>query len=150
MAKQTETAEPKRPVAAAGGDSSLDEIREILFGVQARKSEERFERTEKRIVDETLILRQDVRARFERLETFLNDELAKTAERITSERTARIAELSKLSDDLRSLIRETALLLKDSAVDRRSFGELLQDLGARLVQGGADVPKEVAPLKKVG
>lgn len=83
------------------GAGSLDKVRDILFGAQARDADRRFARLEERIAKETTDLKDDVRKRIGALEQFVKREFESFAERFKAEHEARSDADKELSRDLR-------------------------------------------------
>ena len=71
------------------GAASLDKVRDILFGAQARDADRRFARLEERIARESAELKDDVRKRLSALEQFVKRELESLTDRVKSEQGAR-------------------------------------------------------------
>jgi hypothetical protein len=92
---------PGAPDQAAG--ASLDKVRDILFGVQAREFERRFARLEERLTRETHELKEDVRRRLEALETYARHENEALAEQIRTEQSARVDAGRNLSAEIASV-----------------------------------------------
>jgi hypothetical protein len=87
--------------ADESGAGSLDKVRDILFGAQARDADRRFARLEERIARETAELKDDVRKRLGALEQFVKREFESLAERFKTEHDARTDADKDLSRDLR-------------------------------------------------
>ena len=88
---------------AAGG--SLDKVRTILFGAQAREYEKRFNRLEERLVKETSDLKDEVRQRFDSLESFIKREVESLSDRLKSEHNDRSDSVQELSHGLAEMAR---------------------------------------------
>src|SRR5512143_3235501 len=75
-------------VQAAGGElagaGSLDKVREILFGSQAREYDKRLAGLELRIAKEAADLRADLKRRFDSLETYIKGEIESLTGRMKS------------------------------------------------------------------
>ncbi len=103
---KNDTHHQPRPVAdgkATGDDpgaGSLDKVRDILFGQQARDADKRFARLEERIVQETNDLKEDVRKRLSMLEQFVKREVESLADRLKTEHDARTDADKELSREL--------------------------------------------------
>jgi hypothetical protein len=88
-----------------GGAASLDKVRDILFGAQAREYERRLIRLEERLAKETADLRDDMRQRLEVLEAFVRRESESLADRLTRERDERTAGARDLSAEIKDVAR---------------------------------------------
>lgn len=103
--QQTRAARAAAPEGKAPADEpgagSLDKVRDILFGAQARDADRRFARLEERIAKETADLKDDVRKRLGALEQFVKGEFESLAERFKAEHDARSDADKELSRDLR-------------------------------------------------
>ena len=88
------------PADQAGG--SVDKIRDILFGPQAKNYEARFARLEETLARESNDLKETMKRRLESLEGFFKKETETLAARIKSERDERTEALRSLSHDLKS------------------------------------------------
>ncbi|HET7617323.1 MAG TPA: hypothetical protein VFK20_02350 [Vicinamibacterales bacterium] len=93
-----DTSTPAGPDQGAG--ASLDKVRDILFGVQAREFERRFARLEERLTRETHELKEDVKRRLEALETYARHENEALAEQIRNEQAARVDAGRNLSAEI--------------------------------------------------
>lgn len=89
---------------AAGG--SLDKIREILFGTQAREYEKRFNRLEERLMKESADLREDVKKRFDALETYIRKELESLTDRLKAEQNERDESTQELSNVIQAVAKD--------------------------------------------
>lgn len=134
---------------------NLDKVREILFGAQVRESEKRQQRHEERILKELSDIREDIRRRYESLDTFVRQELDSLSERVAAERAQRLEsqeatsrehkeysstiqkklvtadeQLSKVQRDLRQQILDSSTR---SAEDLRVRSEEISSLVSRAV-----------------
>jgi hypothetical protein len=80
---------------------NVDKIREILFGSQMREYEKRFARLEERMVKASEALREDVKKRFDALESYLGQELEALGQRLKAEKTERGEALHDLTREAR-------------------------------------------------
>jgi DNA repair exonuclease SbcCD ATPase subunit len=87
------------------GNDSLEKIREILFGEQVRETEKRFARQEERLLRESTDLREDVKKRFESLETYIKKEVESLMEQLKGERDERLESIKQLSGDLKDAVK---------------------------------------------
>lgn len=114
-------------VDAAGGN--IDKIRDILFGVQMRDYDKRFNRLEERLLKENADLRDESRKRFDALEQYVKQEVKALGERITAEKSQRGEDVKELEKGLKDLTRnfEKKTTQMDEAV-AKGQSELRQNL----------------------
>jgi len=87
--------------APAEDVSSLEQIRDILFGRQMSAYEERFSLLEKRILVATEVLRQEVGERLDSLDAYIREETDGMGRRITQERDVRTVAVEELIASVR-------------------------------------------------
>lgn len=87
--------------APAEDVSSLEQIRDILFGRQMSAYEERFSLIEKRILVATEVLRQEVWERLDYLDAYIREEVDGMGRRITQERDVRTVAVEELIASVR-------------------------------------------------
>jgi len=110
---------------------NVDKIRDILFGSQMRDYEKRFTRLEERMVKASEALREEVKKRFDSLETYVGQELEALGQRLKAEKAER-------GEALKELTRETRDTSK--AQDKRmshldeQLAEAQSELRARLLE----------------
>jgi hypothetical protein len=85
------------------GANSLDKVRDILFGSQARDYEKRFARLEERLTKESSDLKNDVKRRFDMLESYIKRELETLGERLRGEQNERHDATTQLSGDVKQM-----------------------------------------------
>ena len=106
--------------AEAGGTASLDKVREILFGSQARDYDKRFARLEDRFVKESNDLKDEVRRRFDSLEIYIKKELESIGDRLRTEQGERresdSAILREVKERSEAFVRKTEQL--DEMINR--------------------------------
>lgn len=135
-----ETLSPSQNTPSAetsGGEGqSLDKIREILFGTQARRFDQRMEQLEERLIAECREVRQDAQQRLEALEVFVKKELSALSERLSEEGKARGAQ----NQAARRELEESAGRL----------GQELEAVNERLRSGQRELREEIlAQAKKL-
>jgi hypothetical protein len=81
--------------------TSVEQIRDILFGRQMSAYEERFSLLEKRIVEATEALRQEIRERLDSLDAYIRKEVDGMGRRITQERDVRTVAVEELIASVR-------------------------------------------------
>lgn len=122
-------------VQAAGGElagaGSLDKVREILFGSQAREYDKRLAGLELRIAKEAADLRADLKRRFDSLETYIKGEIESLTGRLKSEQNERQQTIAGLSNELKELLRNadrrTSELDESVSKSNREFRQQLLD-----------------------
>jgi hypothetical protein len=92
-----ESADPQRKAGA----ESLDKVRDILFGAQSRDYEKRFTRLEERLIKESADLRDELRRRFDSLETYVKKEIESLGGRLKAEQDSRGESLKDLARELK-------------------------------------------------
>src|SRR6516165_3498440 len=84
---------------AANGElregANVDKIRDILFGANMREYEKRFARLEERLTKSSDALREDLKKRFDSLETFVREEMESLNQRLKTEKTERTESLKE-------------------------------------------------------
>jgi hypothetical protein len=100
MAEPPKAAAPKKGGPETG--ESLDKIRDILFGNQAREYDRRFGTVEEQLRQEAANLRQEVSRRMDALEGYFKKEVTALLDRIKKEQADREAAAKSLSADLDS------------------------------------------------
>jgi uncharacterized phage infection (PIP) family protein YhgE len=131
---------PKPVVAAEDSDGeragNVDKIRDILFGSQMRDYDRRFARFEERLLKESSDLREDVKRRFESLETFVKSEIESLHERIQKEQTERIDALKEVArqaqESQRGWEKKTAQIEEQLGKAQRDLRQQLLDESKRL------------------
>ncbi len=99
---EAQEAETGRPDEAPVEDvSSVEQIRDILFGRQMSAYEERFSLLEKRILVATEVLRQEVWERLDYLDAYIREEVDGMGRRITQERDVRTVAVEELIASVR-------------------------------------------------
>jgi DNA repair exonuclease SbcCD ATPase subunit len=99
------------------GAGSLDKVRDILFGAQSREYEKRIGRLEERIIKEASDLRNELRTRFDALESYIKGEIESLTHAQKTEQDARTDSVAGLSRELKDL--NGALDRKSSQLDER-------------------------------
>jgi hypothetical protein len=120
------------PPAEASGQGNVEQIRDILFGVQMRDYERRFSNLEARLTQEAAMLRDDIRARFDALEVQMRQQFNALSESLGNERDNRTGAVNKVNDDVR--------VLRDDAADRRALAAMFTEIARRLEGGNGSAP----------
>lgn len=114
----TETNSTPAPEPEVDAGSNVDKIRDIIFGSQMRDYEQRFGRLEERLLKESRELRDEMKRRFDALETYVKQEIETQTKQLRDERRERTDADGELTDELRST--KTAL--------ERRLGRLQEEL----------------------
>lgn len=121
---------PQRGARAQGGES-LDKVRDILFGSQAREYEKRFTRLEERLLKEASDLRDELRKRFETLESYTRKEVESLAARLKAEneqRTESARDISRHLDEASGALQKKTSELDDHlTATQRALREQILD-----------------------
>ncbi len=134
--KNAEDSSPARkPQASAGKGNdkvdagSMDQIRDILFGNQARDYENRFSKMEQTLVRESAELKDELLKRIDALETYIKQEIKDINERIKNESNDRAdshqAIRREMKDGFESI---TKKLLKDEENLSKKSTELREQI----------------------
>lgn len=103
MDRKVET--PAQPRMGDAGES-LDKVRDILFGAQAREFENRFAQLEAELLQQTNEAREDAHRRLEALEVQLKQEARQLMDRIKAENAERNETIKVLSNELKQLTKQ--------------------------------------------
>jgi uncharacterized phage infection (PIP) family protein YhgE len=91
--------------AAGNGDiregANVDKIRDILFGSQMRDYDKRFVRLEERLAKAADALRDDLKKRFDSLESFVQQEVESLHQRLKTEKSERVETLKEFTRETR-------------------------------------------------
>ena len=80
---------------------NVDKIRDILFGSQMRDYDKRFMRLEERLAKAADALRDDLKKRFDSLESFVQQEVESLHQRLKTEKTERVDAIKELTRETR-------------------------------------------------
>lgn len=106
MADETSSGDAATRAQTVSADlsaGSLDKVRDILFGAQAREYEKRLVRLEERLVKESAEARAEMKKRFDALEAYIKSEVEALTARGQAEKSARTESLNALSGNLNTL-----------------------------------------------
>jgi CHASE3 domain sensor protein len=81
--------------------ANVDKIRDILFGSQMRDYDKRFGRLEERLAKAADALRDDLKKRFDSLESFVQQEVESIHQRLKTEKSERVEALKELTRETR-------------------------------------------------
>ncbi|MDR1308368.1 MAG: hypothetical protein LBL95_00425 [Deltaproteobacteria bacterium] len=105
-------------------DSSMVQVRELLFGAQLKDMEMRFRRQEERLLREISEVKESLRSRLDSLENFMKSEVGSLLNKLKEERDEREAviktEQRDRQEEVKAEARERAELL---AAERRELQE---------------------------
>jgi DNA repair exonuclease SbcCD ATPase subunit len=120
--------------------ANVDKIRDILFGSQMRDYEKRFVRLEERLAKASDALRDDLKKRFDSLESFVQQEVEALGQRLKTEKTER-------ADTLKELTRETRESAKSLEKKLSQLEEQISaaqgELRARLLEQSKSLGSEI-------
>lgn len=128
------TAETTGNAGEVGETKSLNKIRDILFGSQAKEYDQRIERLEARLLENAESLRGEVTRRLDALEEFAKKELASLTGRVRSEAEAREELEAVQADEIKS----TA----------RTLGKKIATLTDQLTEGQRELRAELLAQSK--
>ena len=109
------------------GAGNVEQIRDILFGVQMRDYEKRFSALEARLTKEAADLREDIRARFETLEQAMRQQFAGLTESLTHERQHRTGAVQEVTDHVRALTQDVETRAAHLDTQARTNHDALRD-----------------------
>ena len=81
--------------------ANVDKIRDILFGSQMRDYDKRFMRLEERLAKAADALRDDLKKRFDSLESFVQQEVESIHQRLKTEKSERVEAIKELAREMR-------------------------------------------------
>jgi DNA anti-recombination protein RmuC len=123
-AAQTSSAPPP-------AESSLDQIRDILFGAVVRDTDKKLARLEERLLKEQEELKEDAQRRCESLEVFVKQEMESLAERLHAEHNTRDQALRALTQELKEAVsgfeKRTTQLDEQTAKAQRELRQQILD-----------------------
>ena len=140
-------AEPQAPkpapasvpdIADAG---SMDKIRDILFGNQARDYDKRFTRMESQLNREAAELRQELLKRVDTLESYIKQEIKDINARIKNENNERTEGDAQLQKDLKEMF-ET--LSKKLHQEEENLAERSADLREQILEQSKQLSDEIS------
>lgn len=86
-----------------GEISSLDKVREILFGGQMRELEKKITRLEERLLKECNSLRNETKKRLDYLENYIKNEIEAVNDQVKSEQSKREEAITTLSEEQKNI-----------------------------------------------
>ena len=154
MSKQNEN--PSEAAANGGGQNvenldrtgNVDKIRDILFGSQMRDYDKKFAKLEERLLKESADLREDLKRRFDSLESFMKSEVVMLSDAQKAERGARDEALKglgeKMGETAKAFDRRAAQTEEQSGKAQRDLRQLILDETKRLAEEIAQKHSSVA------
>jgi len=88
--------------------SSVDRIRDIIFGNQMQDYDHRFKRLEERILQEIQELRENTSNRLDSIETFIKKEVESLNDRIKAEQDKRAESVNKVAKELKDAVKSVS------------------------------------------
>jgi DNA repair exonuclease SbcCD ATPase subunit len=119
---------------------NVDKIRDILFGSQMRDYEKRFVRLEERLAKASDALRDDLKKRFDSLESFVQQEMEALGQRLKTEKSERAEALKELTRETRDSAK--SLEKKLSALEEQ-LSSAQGDLRARILEQSKSLGNEI-------
>jgi len=150
--------QPSAAELAEGG--SIDKIRDILFGSQSRDFEKKVARLEERLTKESVDLRDEIKRRFDSLESYAKKELESLGDRLKTEQSERLEVLKELSREVKetskSLEKKVAQLDDQAVKSQRELRQQILDQSKSLADEirqkyeslGAVLDREAQDLRK--
>src|SRR5271168_4478519 len=120
--------------------ANVDKIRDILFGSQMRDYEKRFVRLEERLAKASDALRDDLKKRFDSLESFVQQEMEALSQRLKTEKSERVEALKELTRESRDGAK--SLEHKLSALEEQLAGAE-GDLRSRILEQSKSLGNEI-------
>jgi len=128
---------PQIPDDDAGKTGNIEQIRDILFGVQMRDYEERFARMEERMVTQVTDLRDETTKHFDSLENYIKKEVESLSDRLKTEQDNRAKSIeefsSKLKDTTASFEKKISQLEEDLDKKSSDFRQQILDQSKKLL-----------------
>ncbi len=154
MSKQNENS----PETAANGGGqntenaertgNVDKIRDILFGSQMRDYDKKFAKLEERLLKESADLREDLKRRFDSLESFMKSEVVLLSDAQKAEKNARDEALKnagdKLAETAKAFDQRAARTEEQAGKAQRDLRQLILDETKRLADEIAQKHSSVA------
>src|SRR5580704_5134613 len=101
MASPAKSGPHSNPEVEGHEGANVDKIRDILFGSQMRDYDKRFVRLEERLAKAADALRDDLKKRFDSLESFVQQEVESLHQRLKTEKSERVETLKELTRESR-------------------------------------------------
>src|SRR5271156_6994708 len=101
MASPAKSHSNSNPEVETHEGANVDKIRDILFGSQMRDYDKRFSRLEERLAKAAEALRDDLKKRFDSLESFVQQEVESLHQRLKTEKSERVETLKEITREKR-------------------------------------------------
>ena len=128
---------PQIPGDDAGKAGNIEQIRDILFGVQMRDYEERFTRLEERMVAQLTDLKDETTKRFGLMEDCIKKEVESLSDQLKTEQNNRAKSIKELSSELKdtntSFEKKISQLEEDLDKKSRDFRQQILDQSKNLL-----------------
>jgi len=115
-----------------GPDHSLEQVREILFGAESRRSETERRALESKVAERFDRLEAEYERRFEKLLAELHQRFEKNCSMLEAEAAERREALRIQHDELVRRLEAAAELMRHTKTDRQELADLLTDVASRL------------------
>jgi chromosome segregation ATPase len=109
------------------GTGNVEQIRDILFGVQMRDYEKRFSGLEARLTKEAADLREDIRARFDSLEQAMRQHIQALTDSLMHERQDRTGAVQQVTETVHALTQDVESRTTQLDMQARSNHDTLRD-----------------------
>ena len=124
--------------------ANVDKIRDILFGSNMREYEKRFARLEERLTKSSDALRDDLKKRFDTLESYVREEMDSNNQRLKLEKTERTESLKELTRETRDSSK--SLEKKLSQLEEQLTGAQ-SDLRTRILDQSKSLSNQIQKVK---
>jgi hypothetical protein len=135
-------------VESAERPGNVDKIRDILFGSQMRDYDKKFARLEERLLKESADLREDLKRRFDSLESFMKSEVVALNDAQAAEKNARDEALRGIADKMgetaKAFDKRVAQTEEQTGKAQRDLRQLILDETKRLTEEIAQKHSNVA------
>lgn len=138
-------AENSDELSRARERTSLEHVREILFGAQTRDIERRLARLDARLTGELATIREELRRRFADLEEHVRGEIEAMSTRVEAEATARVDAHSLLAKETRE--KATALELRVNRMDEASARDR-RELRRQILEQSKELDERIATARQ--
>jgi hypothetical protein len=117
---------------SAAKDQSLEQVREILFGAESRRSESERRVLETKVTERFAKLEAEYERRFENLLQDLHQRFEKSCAMLETESAERREAMRLQHDKLVTQLETTAASLAQAKTGREELADLLNDIASRL------------------
>jgi chromosome segregation ATPase len=116
----------------AAKDQSLEQVREILFGAESRRSEMERRALEARVAERFARIEAEYERRFEKLLQDLHQRFEKSCTMLEAEAAERRESMKIQHDELMERVEHAAAALGQAKTDREELAGLLNEVASRL------------------